>query len=85
MRGVELLKLSEMELQVKYNDDTWIIVYVRNNRYNLLHNDYIATSVTERYILPGKFHSQKEVPLRMKDLFKYIAMYDWRAHFRQDD
>lgn len=77
--GVRLKKLSDTELQVKYKEDTWIIVYVKRNRYNLLHNNYLVVSETERRICPG-FHSQKEVPLRMRDLLKYIARYEWKAH-----
>jgi len=80
--GVEMLKLSDTELLLKCKDDTWIVAYVKYNRYKLFHNNYIATSVKDRCILHGEFHSQKEVPLRLKDLFKYIAMYDWKAHFR---
>lgn len=80
----ELKKLSNTELQVKYNEDTWIFQYVKRNRYNLFHNDYIVVSDTERKILPS-FHRQKAVPLRLKDLMRFIAVYEWKASYHQNE
>lgn len=85
MQEVELLKISDIELQIKYKDDTWRVAYVKRNRYNLFHNNYIATSVYDRQIIPEKFHSQRKEPMRLKDSFRYIAMYDWKSHFSQCD
>ncbi len=81
MRGVELLKISDIELQIKYKEDTWIAVYVKRNRYKLFHNSYVFTSKYDRRIIPGKFHVQKKDPMRLTDLLRYIAMYDWEGHF----
>lgn len=80
--GVELLKLSETELLIKYKEDKWILKYIRRNRYDLFHNDYKVISNEERIILPT-FHRQKEVPLRMKDLIKFIVMYEWKDQYHK--
>ena len=78
--GVQFLRLSETEMQVKYNDDTWKIAYVKNNRYDLFHNNYFIVSDSIRKVLTDKFHMQTKTPTRLKDLFKYIALYDWKLH-----
>lgn len=36
-----MLRCDEISLK-KYKDDTWSIAYVKNNRYDLFYNNYIA-------------------------------------------
>ena len=81
LKRVELAKISNKALKLKYKDDTWIVIYEKRNRYYLFHNDYIATSVDDRCIIPGKYHYQMKDPMRLKDAFRYIALYDWEGHF----
>ena len=77
LRNVELSRASDLSLKLKCGTDSWIVSYVKRNRYYLYHNDYIVTRAHNRHILPGKFHLQAKDPMRLKDAFRYIALYDW--------
>lgn len=81
MKGVKLYRISDIELQIKYKEDTWIASCIKRNKYKLFHNSYVFTSMYDRRIIPGKFHIQKKDPMRLRDLLRYIAMYDWESHF----
>lgn len=77
LKNVELSKISNLSLKLKHRTDSWIVSYVKRNRYYLFHNDYVVTHAHNRHIVLGKFHLQAKDPMRLKDAFRYIALYDW--------
>ena len=67
------------ELQVKCNEDTWIIKRTENGKYVLYHNNYVMVNETERIITSG-FHLQKCHNTSVAGILGYIESYNWYKH-----
>lgn len=75
----ELHMDSINEMQIKYNDDTWIIQMDKEGLCSLRHNNYVMINERERYITSG-FHVQKHHPPYLSGILAYIDGYDWKKH-----
>lgn len=69
------------ELQVKCNEDTWIIKHLGNAKCELYHNNYVMLGDTERYITSG-FHRQKGHYKYVSDMLGFINGYSWEKHLQ---
>jgi hypothetical protein len=69
--GMKLHATTLDELQVEYEEDTWIIKGLDTDVPTLWHNNYVRTSDTERYITDG-FHNQNLDGKTLTQLLKYI-------------
>ena len=69
---------------VKGDEDTWLIKGFEKGKYSLWHNNYVKTAPRERYITSG-FHEQKVKGKKLKDMFGYIAMYNFDVHLAGED
>ena len=75
----ELHMDSINKLQIKYNEDTWIIQMDKEGLCSLRHNNYVMVNEHERYITSG-FHMQKYHPPYLPGILAYIDGYDWTKH-----
>jgi hypothetical protein len=71
------------EMQVEYEEDTWIIKGLNNNVLHLWHNNYVKTSETERYITDG-FHNQNVDRKKLIQILNYIEGYSWQKHLANE-
>jgi hypothetical protein len=73
------------EMQVEYEEDTWIIKGLNSKRPSLWHNNYVKTSPTERYITDG-FHLQNIGKRRkLLHILQYIEGYSWQVHLDHEN
>jgi hypothetical protein len=72
------------EMQVEYEEDTWIIKGLNNNMLHLWHNNYVKTSETERYITDG-FHNQNFDRKKVIPILNYIEGYSWQKHLANEN
>jgi hypothetical protein len=71
------------EMQVEYEEDTWVIKGLNSKKLSLWHNNYVKTSETERYITDG-FHNQNVGGKRLLPILKYIEGYSWQGHLEHE-
>lgn len=67
------------ELQVRCNEDNWIIKRTEDGKHQLYHNNYVMINETERNITSG-FHPQKCPYTNVAGMLKYIEGYTWQKH-----
>ena len=76
--------VSLKELVIKSKEDTWIVKGTDGHELRLLHNNYVKTSETERYITEG-FHDQGLIGFSLYQILNYIEGYTWEKHLRGEE
>jgi hypothetical protein len=72
------------EMQVVYEEDTWLIKGLNSMKLSLWHNNYVKTSETERYITDG-FHNQNVGDKKdLQQILQYIEGYSWQVHLEHE-